>query len=122
MSEAGPRPDEVRLNRAEHSLKLIYADGRTFALPAEYLRVHSPSAEVKGHGGGPRRTVAGKRNVAIERVEPVGNYAIKPVFSDGHETGIFTWSYLFELGVDFDRNWQSYLDRLEKEGLSRDPS
>lgn len=120
--KAGRFPEEVRLSRAERCLRLVYSDGGTVVLPAEYLRVHSPSAEVKGHGGGPPKTIAGKREVAILRVEPVGNYALKPVFSDGHETGIFTWSYLYELGVDYDRNWQAYLDRLEKEGLSRDPT
>jgi len=120
MNDTAFHPEEVRLNREERCLNLVYPDGRSFALPAEYLRVHSPSAEVKGHGGGPRKTVAGKRGIAIERLEPVGNYALKPIFSDGHETGIFTWPYLYELGVEYDRNWQAYLDRLEKEGLSRD--
>jgi len=122
MKEVPPVPSEIRLRRAERCLELRYGDGTSLTLPAEYLRVYSPSAEVKGHGDAPRKTVPGKKEVAIERVEPVGRYALKPVFSDGHDTGIFTWAYLYELGVDLEQNWRAYLEALAKEGLSRDPN
>jgi DUF971 family protein len=109
------------LNRAERTITIDFDDGRRFVLPAEYLRVESPSAEVKGHGPDDRRLVAGKRQVAITEIEAVGNYAVRPVFDDGHSTGIFSWSYLYELGRDRETRWRAYLAALSAGGLSRDP-
>jgi len=120
MTVASPRPVEIKLLRDERRLALRFDDGTEISLPAEYLRVFSPSAEVKGHGGEPRKTVAGKKDVAIDSVEPVGRYAVRPVFSDGHDTGIFTWSYLYELGTQYEANWQAYLEALKTENLTRE--
>lgn len=114
-------PEEIRLKKAERLLHVRFEDGAEFALPAEYLRVESPSAEVQGHGPGQKQTVPGKRQVGIRAVEPVGNYAVRVVFDDGHDTGIFSWSYLYELGAKQAEKWAAYLDALEKKGLSRDP-
>jgi DUF971 family protein len=99
-----------------------FENGRSFDLAAEYLRVKSPSAEVQGHSPDERKTVAGKRNVAILEVQPVGNYAVRLVFDDLHSTGIFSWAYLFELGRDQARLWQDYLDELAQKNLSREPA
>jgi len=123
-TEAQPtahRPTEVRLRRAEKELVLTYGDGARFALPAELLRVESPSAEVQGHGPDEKKTIAGRRHIGIMEVEPVGNYAIRIKFDDMHDTGIFSWNYLYELGSRQAEIWQAYLDRLEAEGKSRDP-
>jgi DUF971 family protein len=98
-----------------------FAGGAVFSLPAEYLRVESPSAEVQGHGPGEKRTVAGRREVGIMAVEPVGHYAVRLLFDDTHDTGIFTWTYLHELGVEQEQRWAAYLEALAREGLSRDP-
>jgi len=114
-------PVEIRVKAAERRLDVSFDDGRTFRLPAELLRVESPSAEVQGHGGKQKRIVAGKRDVGIRGVEPVGSYAVRLLFDDGHDTGIFTWSYLYELGERQDEIWQRYLDALAERGLSRDP-
>jgi DUF971 family protein len=114
-------PTEIRLRKAEKVLEVAYDDGRTFRLPAELLRVESPSAEVQGHGPGERRLVAGRRHVGILEVEPVGNYAVRIVFDDLHDTGIYSWSHLYELGVDQERRWRDYLAALAAQGLSRDP-
>jgi DUF971 family protein len=114
-------PTNITLHRASHALEVAFDDGQTFRLPAEYLRVHSPSAEVQGHGPGQRVLVAGKRHVNIEAVEPVGNYAVLLRFSDGHATGLYSWGILHALGRDQARNWQEYLDALASQGLSRDP-
>ncbi|NCT68843.1 MAG: DUF971 domain-containing protein [Rhodanobacteraceae bacterium] len=116
-----PQPTSITLHRASHVLEVAFDSGETFRLPAEYLRVHSPSAEVQGHGPGQRKLVAGKRDVNIDAVEPVGNYAVLLRFSDGHATGLFSWSVLHELGRDQARNWQAYLDALAAAGLSRAP-
>ncbi|HZH28895.1 MAG TPA: DUF971 domain-containing protein [Azospirillaceae bacterium] len=118
---AGRWPVEIRLKAAERRLEVAFDDGRTFRLLAELLRVESPSAEVQGHGGKQKRIVAGKRDVGIRGVEPVGSYAVRLLFDDGHDTGIFTWSYLYELGERQDEIWQRYLDALAERGLSRDP-
>lgn len=107
--------------RREHVLKIDFEDGASVTLPAEYLRVESPSAEVQGHGPADRKIVGGKRNVGIERVEPVGNYAVRLVFDDGHATGIYSWSYLHELGRERETRWKTYLDALDTKGLRRDP-
>jgi len=114
-------PVEIRLKRAEKLLELDYDDGRTFRLPAELLRVESPSAEVMGHAPGQKRIVSGRRHVGIMELVPEGNYAVRIVFDDLHDTGIYTWRYLRELGETQDATWQAYLDALERDGLSRDP-
>lgn len=114
-------PTEVRLRRAEKELVLTFDDGARFALPAELLRVESPSAEVQGHGPDQKKTIAGRRHIGIMEIEPVGNYAIRIKFDDMHDTGIFSWNYLYELGSRQAEIWQAYLDRLEAEGKSRDP-
>ena len=116
---SAPRPTDLILHRASHTLEVAFINGERFTLPCEYLRVHSPSAEVQGHGRGQRVLVAGKRDVAIDAVEPVGNYAVLLRFSDGHATGLFSWGVLHELGRDHARTWQAYLDALAAAGLSR---
>jgi DUF971 family protein len=113
-----PVPTEIRLDRAARVLRVTFED-REFALPAEYLRVESPSAEVQGHGPGQRTILGGKGNVGIGAIEPVGHYAVRLIFDDGHDTGIFSWDYLHELGVEQDRRWSAYLAALAERGLSR---
>lgn len=112
-------PVEIRVKRAEKRLEIDFDDGRTFSLPAELLRVESPSAEVQGHSPRQKTVVAGKRNVGIAAVEPVGNYAVRIVFDDGHATGLYSWKYLYELGVRQDEIWAAYLQALAEKGLSR---
>jgi len=114
-------PTEIRLKAAEKILEIDFDDGSRFALPAELLRVESPSAEVQGHGPEDKKLVTGRRHVGIMRVEPVGNYAIRIVFDDLHDTGIYSWQYLYRLGRNKDQVWQDYLDDLTTEGGSRDP-
>ena len=116
-----PRPTQIRLKKAEKRLHITFDDGREFALPAELLRVESPSAEVQGHGLDQKKIIAGRRHVNIMEIEPVGNYAIRLIFDDLHDTGIYSWSYLYELGVDMGARWNLYLAALEANGLSRDP-
>ena len=101
-------------------LEIAFADGRTFRLPYEFLRVHSPSAEVRGHGPGQEVLQVGKRLVEIRSLEPVGSYAVQPQFSDGHSTGIYSWDYLYELGENQERLWSEYLQKLEQAGASRE--
>ncbi len=121
MAEAGgPIPTEIKLHRSSRILEVTFADGQVFKLPCELLRVYSPSAEVRGHGPGQEVLQVGKREVGIDAVEPVGTYAVKLVFSDGHDTGLYTWSYLHELGSKQDELWQAYLERLQRAGASRD--
>jgi DUF971 family protein len=110
---------ELRLRKASRVLAVAFEDGSRFELPFEYLRVHSPSAEVKGHGGGEGVLVTGKENVQVVRVEPVGRYAVRLVFDDGHDTGLYTWDYLHELGREQERKWRAYLDRLAAGGYPR---
>ncbi len=123
MSQHDPtataHPEEIRLNPDKDQLTLSFPDA-TYTLTAEMLRVTSPSAEVQGHSPSERVTLGGKRGVTIKRIEPVGNYAVKLVFSDGHDTGIFSWSYLRKLGAERDEIWQQYLGELAEKGLSRD--
>ena len=119
--ESRPWPTELRLSKDKKMLTVAFEGGERFALPAEYLRVKSPSAEVQGHSPDERKTVPGKRNVMILEVQPVGNYAIRPVFDDMHSTGIFSWDYLAELGAAHTRYWQEYLDELAQKNLSREP-
>lgn len=119
MSDPPAWPVEIRVDRAERRLEVAFDDGTRFVLPAELLRVESPSAEVQGHGPTQKVTVPGKRTVGITAVEPVGNYAVRIVFDDGHDTGIYTWSYLHALGRDQERLWQAYVAALAAKGLSR---
>jgi DUF971 family protein len=121
MAEADPWPLRITIHRAERTLEIEFDDGSRFEIPAELLRVESPSAEVQGHGPGQKVTVPGKRHVAIAAVEPVGNYAVRIVFDDGHDTGIYSWSWLYRLGRDRDRLMADYLRALEAKGLSREP-
>lgn len=115
-----PRPTEITLHQQSRYLDIAFDDGRRFELPCEYLRVFSPSAEVRGHGPGQETLQTGKRAVEIAAIEPVGVYAVKFVFSDGHDTGIYSWDYLYDLGAKQASNWKSYLTRLEQAGASRD--
>lgn len=121
MSEQAPIPVKIELHQRTKILELIYADDERAELSCEYLRVYSPSAEVKGHGPGQEVLQTGKINVTINAIEPIGNYALQLVFSDGHDTGIYSWSYLHELSTNKDTKWQEYLDRLQEAGANRDP-
>jgi DUF971 family protein len=114
-------PTELRLKSAEKLVEIDFDNGARFRLPAEYLRVESPSAEVQGHGPGEKKLVPGRAEVGILRLEPVGNYAVRIVFDDLHDTGIYSWSYLYELGIEQERRWQEYLVALERAGQSRHP-
>ena len=116
-----PEPTEIRLNQAARRLEVSFDDGSRFLLPAEYLRVESPSAEVQGHSPDQRQTVPGKREIGIAAIEPVGNYAVRLTFDDGHDTGIFSWAYLHELGREHATRWAAYLTALAAKGLKRDP-
>lgn len=113
-------PEEIRLRPGGRELVVTFDNGEAFTFTAEFLRVESPSAEVKGHGPGQEITVPGKRNVSITQIEPVGNYAIRLIFSDGHATGLYSWTYLHTIGRQQDTLWQQYLRKLEEKGLSRD--
>ena len=115
-------PVELRLKKAEKQLEVAYDDGTRFRLPAEYLRVESPSAEVQGHGPGQKTLVAGRAHVGIIALEPVGNYAVRITFDDLHDTGIYSWTYLYELGVEHEARWRAYLEGLAANGLSREPA
>lgn len=115
-----PRPTTITLHRASRALEVAFDDGRQFRLPAEYLRVESPSAEVQGHAPGQKILVAGKREVGIDGVEPVGHYAVALRFSDGHSTGLYTWAYLHQLGREHEARWAAYEAALAAAGLARD--
>jgi len=121
MEADSPQPTEIKLHQKSRLLEIAFADGRTFQLPFEFLRVYSPSAEVRGHGPGQEVLQAGKKNVEIARVEPVGSYAIQLCFSDGHDTGIYSWDLLYEYGLHQDEMWRRYLKRMEETGASREP-
>jgi DUF971 family protein len=116
-----PIATEIRFNTARRVLDVAFDDGTHFTYPAEYLRVESPSAEVQGHLPSQKQIVPGRRHVGITAIEPVGNYAVRLVFDDLHDTGIFSWEYLHELGREQDRRWQAYLAALDARGLSREP-
>jgi DUF971 family protein len=120
MDRKTPRPTDITLHQKSGVLEVTFDDGRKFSLPVEYLRVFSPSAEVRGHGPGQEVLQVGKRSVGINAIEPVGVYAVKFVFSDGHDTGIYSWDYLYELGVKQDAHWKSYLARMAQAGKSRE--
>jgi DUF971 family protein len=113
---------DLRYISAEKRLEITFENGEVFSLPAELLRVESPSAEVQGHGPGQKQIVAGRRHVGIMAIEPVGHYAVRIRFDDLHDSGIYSWSYLYELGRDQERIWATYLEELEKRGLSREPA
>jgi len=120
LSTDTPVPESITLHGQSRVLEIGFADGKSFRIPFELMRVYSPSAEVKGHGPGQEVLQTGKREVGIVQLEPVGNYAVKPTFSDGHDTGIFSWDYLYFLGSQQDQLWQEYQDRLAKAGVDRD--
>jgi len=115
-----PHPTEIRLKKRPRLLVISFDDGSEFEYTFEYLRVHSPSAEVRGHGPGQETLQHGKENVAIVDIQPVGRYAVKLVFDDGHDSGLYNWQYLHDLGRDMAANWQRYLDRLEAAGYARE--
>ncbi|WP_295009273.1 DUF971 domain-containing protein [uncultured Dechloromonas sp.] len=115
-----PIPSEIKLHQKSRRLELIYEGGEAYALDFEYLRVYTPSAEARGHGPGQETLQTGKRNVDIERIEPVGTYALRLVFSDGHDSGLYSWDMLYNLGKHHDELWQEYLKQIEAQGLSRD--
>ena len=120
MDRNTPRPTDITLHQRSGVLDVAFEDGKRFELPVEYLRVFSPSAEVRGHGVGQEVLQTGKRSVNISALEPVGHYALKLTFDDGHDSGLFSWDYLYELGVKQDANWQDYLNRLAAAGATRD--
>lgn len=115
-----PIPSEIKLHQKSRMLEISYASGESFKLDFEYLRVYTPSAEARGHGPGQETLQTGKRNVEIERIEPVGTYALRLVYSDGHDSGLYSWDLLYNLGAHHDELWQAYLEQIEKQGLSRD--
>ncbi len=119
LQPGAPRPTEIKLHQKSRVLEIAFDDGKAFRLECELLRVYSPSAEVRGHGPGQEVLQTGKRDVEIKAVEPVGNYAVRLVFSDGHDTGLFSWDYLYGLGADKEHLWKEYLDRMTKEGANR---
>lgn len=114
-------PSEIRLQTKSRQIAIDFDDGSHFELPFEYLRVYSPSAEVRGHGPGQEVLQTGKEDVQITALDPVGQYAIRIVFDDGHDTGLYTWAYLYELGAEREKRWQAYLDRLTAAGYPRQP-
>jgi DUF971 family protein len=121
MNDKAPVPSGIELHRQSKTLELRYADGTRYTLSCEYLRVYSPSAEVRGHGHGQETLQVGKINVAITDIKPVGNYALQLTFSDGHDTGLYSWGYLHELCIHQQSHWDDYLQRLHEAGASRDP-
>jgi len=121
-SPRDPTPTEITLHAASRVLEIAFDDGKVFKLPFEFLRVYSPSAEVRGHGPGEETLQLGKRDVTITQLDPVGHYAVQPLFSDGHQSGIYSWQYLYALGVNQEQLWTEYLARLEAAGGSRDPA
>ena len=116
-----PSPTEIKLHQKSRILEISFADGKTFKFPCEFLRVYSPSAEVRGHGPGQEVLQVGKKNVEIKQIEPVGTYAIQPTFSDGHATGIYSWDLLYGYGLQQEEMWRRYLRRMEEASASREP-
>jgi DUF971 family protein len=121
-TESRAWPTELRLHKDRRALTISFEDGTSVTLPAEYLRVESPSAEVQGHNPNERKTVPGKHNVGIMEVNPVGNYAVRLVFDDMHSTGIYSWDFFQQLGREYEQRWANYLEQLELKKLSRDPA
>ena len=122
LDENTPTPTDIIVHRDRKTLEVAFDDGSRFELPFEFLRVYSPSAEVRGHGSGQETLQQGKRDVDIVDLAPVGNYAIKPTFSDGHDSGLYSWDYLFAIGRNQEELWNNYLEALERAGGTRDPS
>jgi DUF971 family protein len=122
LTKDTPIPTEIKMHQASRKMEIAFDDGNHFELPYEYLRVYSPSAEVRGHGPGQEKLQYGKRNVDIEHIEPVGNYAVCLFFDDKHNSGIYSWDYLWDLGKHYELFWADYLERLEAAGKSRDPA
>jgi DUF971 family protein len=120
LQKTTPAPEDITVHGASRVLEVSFADGASFRIPFELMRIYSPSAEVQGHGPGQEVLQTGKREVGLEGIEPVGNYAIKPTFSDGHDSGLFTWEYLYFLGSEQDQLWADYQRRLQEAGRSRD--
>ena len=120
FDKSTPTPTEIKLHQKSRVLEITYSDGKTFSLPCEFLRVHSPSAEVRGHGPGQEVLQVGKHDVTISRIEPVGTYAVQLYFSDGHDTGIYSWDLLYNYGLNQQEMWAHYLNRLQEAGASRD--
>ena len=120
MDANTPQPTEIKLHQKSRVLEISFADGKTFQLPCEFLRVYSPSAEVSGHGPGQEVLQVGKKDVDITHIEPVGSYAVQLTFSDGHDTGLYSWNILYDYGLHQDEMWEQYLKRLEEAGASRD--
>ncbi|WP_420547697.1 gamma-butyrobetaine hydroxylase-like domain-containing protein [Curvivirga sp.] len=115
------KPEEIHLHTQEKCLEVSFENGKIFKLPAEYLRVESPSAEVQGHGVGPKKLIAGRKFVGIMNIEPIGNYAIKIIFDDMHDSGLYSWRYLYQLGEEYEVRWEQYLADLKAEGKRREP-
>jgi len=122
LNKSVPLPTEIKLHQKSRVFEIAFADGAIFHLPCEFLRVYSPSAEVRGHGPGQEVLQAGKKDVEIQRIEPVGQYAVQLHFSDGHNTGIYSWDLLYDYGVRQDEMWRIYLKRMEEAGASREPA
>ena len=120
LQSTSPTPQDLTVHNQSKVLEISFSDGNTFRIPFELMRVYSPSAEVQGHGPGQEVLQTGKREVGVVELEPIGNYAVKPVFSDGHDTGIFSWDYLYHLGADQDQLWAEYNRRLQAAGANRD--
>lgn len=120
LQPGAPTPTSLTVHGQSRVLEIAFSDGAAFRIPFELMRVYSPSAEVQGHGPGQEILQTGKREVEVSALEQIGNYAVKPVFSDGHESGIFTWDYLYQLGRDHDKLWSNYLQRLQAAGAERD--
>ena len=114
-------PTEIKLHQKSRQMEISFADGKRFELSYEFLRVYSPSAEVRGHGPGQEVLQVGKKDIEITSIEPVGSYAVQPRFSDGHDSGLYSWDYLYEIGSDRDQLWRQYLQRLQAAGASREP-
>jgi DUF971 family protein len=114
-------PTEIKLHQKSRHMEISFDDGRHFELSYEFLRVYSPSAEVRGHGPGQEVLQVGKKEIEITAIEPVGSYAVQPRFSDGHDSGLYSWDYLYEIGMDRDQLWQQYLQRMQEAGASREP-
>lgn len=121
LSPNSPIPTEIKLHQQSRVMEVAFNDGSRFTMPFEYLRVFSPSAEVRGHGPGQEVLQVGKKNVDIKNIEPVGQYAVVLVFSDGHDSGIYSWDYLYDLGAKQEFYWNSYLRRMDEAGASREP-
>ncbi|MBI3938899.1 MAG: DUF971 domain-containing protein [Betaproteobacteria bacterium] len=122
LNQTTPPPTEIRLHQKSRILEVSFADGKTFKFPCEFLRAYSPSAEVRGHGPGQEVLQVGKKNVEVTKIEPVGSYAVQLCFSDGHDTGIYSWDLLYDYGLHQEEMWNRYLQRLEEADASREPA